>query len=149
MYTRPSLQKTQEFRPIPGRHQPKLAAWSSVLLDRRSGCEHLPCIFFSFFLCSCSSPAVVEASTEKIKMKKKKTDLPMLCSHHFFLHDRCCPLLVTACTNCHFLLLLHEISSPVIADSVYVVKMTLNFLFKNLNVIPFLLCPPSPLFLTA
>ena len=25
----------------------------------------------------------------------------MLCSHHF-LHDRCCPLLAAACTNCHF-----------------------------------------------
>ena len=47
MYTRPSLQKTQEFRPIPGHHQPKLAAWSSVLLDRRSGCEHQHFFFFS------------------------------------------------------------------------------------------------------
>jgi len=37
---------------------------------------------------------------------------------------------------------------PAIADSVYV-KMTLNFLFKNLDMIPFLLCPPSPLILTA
>ena len=52
-------------------------------------------------LCCCPSPAIVEASAEKFKMKKKKTDLFMLCSHHF-LHDCCCPLLVTACTNCHF-----------------------------------------------
>ncbi|CAM9838722.1 unnamed protein product, partial [Heterosigma akashiwo] len=57
--------------------------------------------FFFFFFCCCTSPADVEASAEKFKMKKKKTDLSMLCSHHF-LHDRCCPLLVTACTNCHF-----------------------------------------------
>ena len=96
MYTRLALQKTQEFRPIPGHHQPKLAAWSSVLLDSRSGCE----CSTNVSLCCCPSPAVVEASAEKFKIKKKKTDQFMLCSHNF-LHERCCLLLVTACTNCH------------------------------------------------
>ena len=58
-------------------------------------------IFFS----SAAAPAVqrllLKPQQKNSKMKKKKTDLSMLCSHHF-LHDRYCPLLVTACTNCHF-----------------------------------------------
>ena len=146
MYTRPSLQKTQEFRPIPGHHQPKLAAWSSVLLDRRSGCEHQ----HFFLLCCCpSSPAVVvEAPAEKFKNEEEENR-----SVHAVLSPLLAWSLLPSARYCvyqlpFFFLLLRAISSLAIADSVYV-KMTLNFLFKNSNVIPFLLCPPRPLFLTA
>ena len=148
MYTRPSLQKTQEFRPIAGHYQPKLAAWSSVLLDSRSGCEHST---FFFLLCCCPSPAVVgcwSLSRKNLKWRRKK----QICS--------CCAL-TTSCMIATALCSLLCVPTT----AIFLFASPRNFVarhrrfgicendfklsLQNLDVLPFLLCPPRPLFLTA